>query len=92
MNIVERIKTKPGYKVVGAIIIVILLGWINHNITNSYIKHFKNGDYILQCDIKGEWKTINPDKIVGFDDETGAFIFTNGYAKNCEVIKVKNER
>lgn len=52
---------------------------------NRYIKDFKDGRKTLECYIDNQYKAIDPDKIVDYDDESGYFIFTNGYAKNCRV-------
>jgi hypothetical protein len=82
MTIIQRIKTKPGYKYLFlAIILVILIDAIN-NENKNYIKKLRNST--IECNIKGKgWTIIDSSKIVDFDDETGTIIFENGYAKNC---------
>jgi len=87
LTIKERIIKKPGYKIVAGIAIIIAAIVYINKIDNSYINKFKNGELTLQCNINGTLKTIDPEKIQGFDDETGYFYFSNGYAKNCIVTK-----
>ena len=87
MRLIERIKTKPGYKILGALLVLGALIYTLNKQDNNYIDNFKSGKYTLQCNINGDWKTINPSKIQGFDDETGYYIFTNGFAKNCVIVK-----
>ena len=85
-KIIERIKTKPGYKVLAAFgIIAGLIHLINVD-NAEYIKKLQNSTVI--CNIKGQGLTeINSSKIIGYDDETGIIIFDNGYAKNCIIEK-----
>jgi len=45
----------------------------------------KSGTKTLTCEFADGWREIEPEKVVGFNDENGYWTFTNGYAKNCEV-------
>ena len=51
------------------------------------VNKIKSGDYILECYFKDGWRVVGKDKILDFDEKSGTFIFTNGYAKNCIVYK-----
>jgi len=88
MSIIERIKTKPGYKIIGIAIFLIIANNILSN--KSYIEKIKNNkNIIVECNIKNKgWIEIDKSKITGIMDD-GTFIFTNGYAKNCQVINMK---
>jgi len=48
-------------------------------------KSVKSGEKILTCEFSDGWRDVPSEKIVGYNDETGYWSFTNGYAKNCEV-------
>jgi len=48
-------------------------------------KSVKSGDKTLTCEFSDGWRDVPPEKIVGYNDETGYWSLTNGYAKNCEV-------
>lgn len=47
---------------------------------NSILNGVKSGELVLTCYL-GEWKEIDPAKVVDFSD--GQWTFTNGYASNC---------
>ena len=86
-EIKHRINTKPGYPIV---FFGLLLGfgfYLLHLDNQSYLNNIKNNPNIdVQCVIKGEGLvSIDKSKIVDVMDD-GTFVFTNGYAKNCEVI------
>lgn len=49
------------------------------------LRAVKSGEAKLVCDMKGGERVIDPDKVVDLLD--GVWVFTNGSAKNCEVIK-----
>ena len=86
-TIKDRINNKPGYPIVFfGVLLGLSLYWL-HIDNKSYLDNIKNNQNIeVQCVIKGEGLVdIDKDKIIGVDDE-GTFIFTNGYASNCEVI------
>ena len=50
----------------------------------SITSEVKSGKKILICNCK----VVSPAKIVGFNDNTGYWTFTNGYARNC-IIRTK---
>jgi len=89
-NIIERIKTKPGYKILAGLILVVGLIYGSKKINEIEINNIKNNpDILVECDIKGEgWMLINKSKIVDILDD-GTFVFTNGYAKSCKVENIK---
>ena len=89
MKIIERIKTKPGYKIILVAIILIIAGNVISN--KSYIQKIKNDpNIVVECNIKDKgWIEIDKSKIVDIMDD-GTFIFANGYAKNCQVINLKD--
>lgn len=43
------------------------------------------GEVTLVCVMKDEARTIAPSQVTGLMDDT--WIFSNGHAKNCEVVK-----
>ena len=49
------------------------------------VTDLKEGKKTLECQFDDGWRTVPKDKIVGLDDEHGGWIFTNGYARNCEI-------
>lgn len=46
-------------------------------------KRVMSGETTLFCDLGNGYQAIERDKIKGFDSDIG-WIFSNGYAKNCE--------
>jgi len=85
-NIIERIKTKPGYKILFLLFVLILPFYLLHLVNESELNNLKNSDNEVICYIKGKGDVIiDKNKIVGFED--GMFIFENGYAKNCYIEK-----
>jgi len=84
MTIKERILTKPGYKIIAGIIVIVSILNLLSNIDSPY-KDVKTGKATLSCQIGDDYKIIDPKKVTGFDDETGYWTFTNGYAKNCDL-------
>ena len=83
----ERIRTKPGYKYLAILFLLIAIFYLINKEHNSYIEKLQHST--ITCNIKGKgWTVIDSSKIVDFDDETGIIIFENGYAKNC-IIKEK---
>ena len=90
MSIIERIITKPGYKIIGIAIFLIIANNILSN--KSYIEKIKNDkNIVVECNIKNKgWTEIDKSKIIDVMDD-GTFIFTNGYAKKCEIEKYNFE-
>jgi hypothetical protein len=91
MTLKERVLTKPGYKYLLLIGIVIGLIQILNYLDKQEINKIKNDPNIsVECNIKGKgWVTIDKSKITSIGDD-GTFIFTNGYAKSCIVINYNN--
>jgi len=74
------------------ILIIIIIGGCIATISaimqsTSIASGVQNGSKILTCDINNQYKVIPPSKVVGFNDSTGYWIFTNGYARQCVVSK-----
>ena len=85
-RIVERIKTRPGYKFIAVLLLLILPFYLLHLVNQSEINKIKNSDVDIICSIKGEgYVTIDKSKIIGVTDN--GFIFENGYAENCYIEK-----
>ena len=53
--------------------------------SNKLINKLKSGTYLLSCHIGDDYHVIDPNKIVTVQDDV--YIFTNGYAQQCEVIR-----
>ena len=80
-TIKDRINNKPGYPIVFfGVLLGLSLYWL-------HLDNIKNNPNIeVQCVIKGEGLVdIDKNKIISVEDD-GTFVFTNGYASNCEVI------
>ena len=45
----------------------------------------KNGTKTLSCEFSDGWRDVPKEKIMGLNDETGYWYFTNGSARNCEI-------
>ena len=56
---------------------------------NETLVKLQSGEYKLECMFEGGWREVPKEKIVDIDDEKGGWIFTNGYARTCKVIKTK---
>jgi hypothetical protein len=85
-KIINRIKTKPGYKIIAFLLILFLPFYLLAQLNNQELNKIKNNpDIIVECQIKNKgWVVIDKNKIIDIDDD-GTFIFENGYAKNCIV-------
>ena len=90
MKIIERIKTKPGYKILAGLIIVVGLFYGLEKVNENEINNIKNNpNLVVECNIKGlGWVSIDKSKITDISDD-GTFIFKNGYAKSCQVENIK---
>ena len=71
-------------KVVALIAIVWSLALLNH-ILSSELRAVQAGEVTLVCAMKDEERTIAPSQVTGLMD--GVWLFENGHARNCEVIK-----
>ena len=49
------------------------------------LRAVKSGELTLVCVMNDEARTIAPNQVTGLMD--GVWLFENGHAKNCEVIK-----
>ena len=71
-------------KVIALIVIACSAAWLNHSL-NSELYAVQAGELTLRCVINDESRTIAPNQVVGWLD--GVWLFDNGHARNCEVIK-----
>ena len=65
------------------VVVGVLYGYISKE-HKDWLNDIKT-NHTLYCTINGEYKKIDPNKIVDLIDETGTWIFTNGYARSCEL-------
>jgi len=88
MKIIERIKTKSGYKILTIVFLIVGSFYLLEKINNQELNKIKNNpNIVVECDIKDKgWIEINKSKIVDIMYD-GTFVFTNGYAKSCKVEK-----
>jgi len=86
MSFLERVKTKPGYKILAVIAIFGGLLYALHKVNESELNSIKENPHLnVICNIRGEGPVaIDKSKIIGFTDD-GGYIFTNGYASSCYV-------
>lgn len=52
---------------------------------SSELRAVQSGELELRCVINDEARTIAPSQVTGLMD--GVWLFENGHARNCEVIK-----
>lgn len=71
-------------KVIALIAIVCSMAWLNHSLS-SELYAVQSGELELRCVINDEARTIAPSQVTGLMD--GVWLFQNGHARNCEVIK-----
>ena len=71
-------------KVIALIAIVCSMAWLNHSLS-SELYAVQSGELELRCVINDEARTIAPSQVTGLMD--GVWLFDNGHARNCEVIK-----
>lgn len=71
-------------KIIALIVIICSAAWLNHSL-NSELHAVQAGELTLRCVINDEARTIAPNQVVGLMD--GVWLFDNGHARNCEVIK-----
>ena len=57
---------------------------INYAASND-LRKVQSGEVKLVCVMKDEARTIKPSQVTGLMD--GVWLFDNGHARNCEVIK-----
>lgn len=71
-------------KIIALIVIACSAAWLNHSL-NSELYAVQAGELTLVCVMKDEERTIAPNQVAGLQD--GVWIFENGHARNCAVIK-----
>ena len=71
-------------KVIALIAIVCSMAWLNHSLS-SELRAVQSGELELRCVINDESRTIAPSQVV--DQMDGVWLFDNGHARNCEVVK-----
>ncbi len=71
-------------KIIALIAIVCSIAWLNHSLS-SELRAVQSGELELICVINDEARTIKPSQVTGLMD--GVWLFENGHARNCEVIK-----
>lgn len=71
-------------KIIALIVIVCSAAWLNHSL-NSDLRAVQAGESKLVCVMKDGERVIDGSKVVGLQD--GVWLFDNGHARNCEVVK-----
>ena len=73
--------------VVLLVIVAILFLFSNLFGDLSQVDKVKKGEVELYCHFKDGYRKVDPDKVIGINDEAGYWLFTNGYAKieNCDI-------
>ena len=71
-------------KIIALIVIICSAAWLNHSL-NAELYAVQAGELTLRCVINDEARTIAPNQVTGLMD--GVWLFENGHARNCEVIK-----
>lgn len=66
--------------------ILVVIAVVPSLYTPQIVKDVKNGTSKLQCHFPNGFRDVPPDMIVGHSAEYG-WEFTNGYAKNCIIVK-----
>lgn len=54
-------------------------------VASSELRAVQSGELTLVCVMRDEARTIAPSQVTGLMD--GVWLFENGHARNCEVIK-----
>lgn len=52
---------------------------------DAELRSVQRGELALVCSFKNGKRTIEPSRVISYTD--GAWVFDNGYARNCEIIK-----
>lgn len=71
-------------KIIAFIVIICSAAWLNHSLS-SELYAVQAGELTLVCVMKDGERAIDPDKVVDLVD--GVWVFENGHARNCKVIK-----
>lgn len=72
--------------VVGVCTFCVLWFLWNLWILTSPLEKVQSGEYKLECVLVTGVKTIDPAKVEDYLD--GTWLFTNGYSRNCKVLKL----
>ena len=73
-------------RVIGKFILILIMIAVYYiNKPTETERAIKNGTKTLTCEFSDGYRDIPKDKFVGYDDESGYWLFTNGQAKNCEI-------
>jgi hypothetical protein len=89
-KLLNRIKTKPGYKFLAVILVIVGLFHVAY--INSPEHKVKTGEKVLVCEFAGgREESIDPKLIVAYDGEKDMWVFTNGYSHNCYLIDNKKD-
>ena len=74
-------------KISDAFIMILFLLFVvvmlNCTLSNETLYNVKSGKKTLLCFLHDGVSEIDKDLVTDFDESTGYWIFTNGYAKNC---------
>jgi len=72
--------------IVGSSFVTLFLVWVYLIMFSEpkMVTDVKEGRSTLMCQMKDGWREIDSTKVVALDN-SGYWIFTNGYAKNCTV-------
>ena len=90
-KLLERIRTKPGYKYLAIIaIIVIALDYLRVSNLAYEVKH--NPNLHLICDFKNGSREVPKDKIVTYIGDEDVWSFTNGWAQQCTIVNDKDNK
>ena len=76
----------------GVALSVIVIGFGAKFLTSKVEKDVKSGKAILYCQFKDGYRAVDPKKVVSFDDESGCWAFTNGWACNCDVEDLNKKK
>lgn len=71
-------------KTILGIMIVVIIG-LSVFSEPKIVTELQSGEKSLECLFTDGWKDVPKEKIVGFDDVNGRWLFTNGSATNCEI-------
>jgi len=81
----ERLKNKKGYRYLGIIALVVIM-FMGIKYTDPVYKLKNNKNLQLECLFKNGYRIVPKNKIIAYDDEQNTWAFSNGWARNCEII------
>lgn len=71
----------------GILITLVLVGLMSMDNRTETEKKVMSGEWSLYCQLNSGYTQIDKEKITGFNEISGEWNFTNGYAKNCDIVK-----